>query len=121
MKSLNLMKKLMFLVLAVIAITLVSFKPSMHSLKHKNLRHIKYKNQTLDEFGEFTSGGVAYGVYGDASTETVTLIDFYFTGVPVYSFSGTIRGASPYVFANLTVYPTSTSSPVYFYGQLVFL
>ncbi|MDO3642303.1 hypothetical protein [Mucilaginibacter sp. L3T2-6] len=75
------------------------------------------KSQTT-EFGEFDHNGTIYGVYGDAATNTITSVTLFWSGVPVYSFSGTYHptgwpiphGTNPWV-ENMTVQETSTSTP----------
>jgi hypothetical protein len=102
-----------FLLLAVLLICtlpLSSFKAEFNSTALKTVAH-----QTDVEYGEFTSGGHIYAVYGDSSGSTITGI-YYFDGLElgaaVYSWSGTGSkgvGTKP-GHANVTVYTDATHS-----------
>ena len=109
------------MILLVFLGPLSSFKPIKHSNSTGTVKHF-----TTTEFGEFEHNGTVYGVYGDASTNTITSITVFWTGVPVYSWSGTYsstgwplpHGSQPYV--SVIVKETSTSTQFSYTGTLLF-
>jgi len=111
------MKKQLFLLLAlsVCVVPLSSFKSSARLKVSKAVTVC----QTTVEFGEFTDGTNVYGVYGDNTTFVITDIDYFWSGDPVYSWSGTYYFDHGWK-VNVWVTPYYGATPYHYVGGLVF-
>jgi hypothetical protein len=103
-------KKLLILgTLLVFILPLSSFKVQENVMNTK----VKKRHATI-EFGDFVTGGVVYGVYGDAGTNNITSVTELYANVAVNSYTATYDGSV----INITGY-NAHGQYFSYYGRLV--
>lgn len=118
MKKLNYTKLIPIMAFIAISTFVLNYKTEKkHSLPAK----FKRVDIDLGNFGYPNDMGTYYEVYGNASHQ-VTQVDFYNTGLPVYSFSGKKLGGwsydGTYYVTDLTVTPSSGDTSFTYTGPL---
>ncbi|WP_183576199.1 hypothetical protein HDF18_20390 [Mucilaginibacter sp. X5P1] len=119
MKKLNYSKLIPIMAFVAISVTVLNYRTEKKHL----ITHLNSKKADIDlgNFGYPNDMGTYYEVYGNSSHQ-VTEVDFYNTGLPVYSFSGPKLGGwgynETYYVNNLTVTPNYGDTAFIYSGPL---
>jgi hypothetical protein len=120
MKKLNYTKSIPIMAFIAVSTFVLNYKTGK---EHAIIHEINSKKADIDlgSFGYPNDMGTYYEVYGNSSHQ-VTEVDFYNTGLPVYSFSGPKLGGwsynETYYVNNLTITPNSGDTSFTYSGPL---
>ncbi len=121
MKKLNYTKLIPIMAFMAISTFVLNYKAGV-IIKHVKIYKLQTDTLDLGEFEYPTGSGTLYDVHGTSSPNVVTGVYFYWTGLPVSSFSG--RGwnnnGNTNVVIHLTVTPNTGDAPFTYSGGLYY-
>ncbi|WP_183576200.1 hypothetical protein HDF18_20395 [Mucilaginibacter sp. X5P1] len=125
MKKLNYSKLIPIMAFVAISVTVLNYKTG---LTPKHIKVHNLKQDTSEELGEFeypAGSGNVYKVEGTSSPNVVTGVYFFYTGLPVASFTskklgGWLSDGTNNSVVGLTVTPNTGDTPFPYSGELTY-